>query len=292
MEERFINENFINEFEEVEHDDILAIDELIFNDFKRKIEDDIDDDIIFLNDDDLLNESDEISIEQAIIDYKNGCEEAFDYIFSIYKPKLQRFANRMNDDDLAQELSIVLYRAVLKYNPSAGAKFNTFFWKCARNHIGTQKIRKMALKRGGNKNNNDELLLRLKQKEKNGEELTVEEQNLLIKLEEKAKPVKTMSLQATFDTKDSSVEIGKFIEDKSFKNQYSEVIFKVDLEAIRKSKLLKEKEYKAIQMIIQGYTLEEIGKELDNISAPAVHVMLRRLGKKKNIQAKLREMLY
>lgn len=270
----------------VESGSIGELDQLIFEDFKQRLGGGTE---LNIEEADFENESDEISLEQAVQDYKNGIQEAFDYIFSIYKPRLERLGKRMNDDELAQDLSIVLFKAALAFSEKGGAKFNTFFWKCAQNHIGTQKIRKAAQKRGGNKKANSELLKALKAKEKSGLGLTLEEQHELTRLEEESRPTKTVSLQSTFDTKDSSVEIGSFIEDSNLKNQYKTSVLMTDLESL--SKTLKPNEYKAIQMIIDGYTLEEIGKELKGITAPAVHVMLRRLGQKKNIIPRLREIL-
>lgn len=273
----------------ISEDTLSTIDDEIMADFQKRLagnEDEVD---IYDLQDEIDEDFEDLTLETAVDDFKNGNQDAFDYIFMFYRPKLENVARKMNDEDLSQELAIVLYKAALSFNPNAGAKFNTYFWKCAQNHIGTQKIRQGAQKRGGSKHANNEELLELKTKEKNGGSLTTEEQTKLLKLEENAKPTKTVSLQATFDTKDNSVEMGAFVEDKTYKNQYKEANLRVDLDALTGQ--LKDKEIRAIDMIIDGYTLEEIGKELGNITAPAVHVMLRRLGKKKNIEGKLREML-
>lgn len=278
-----LGENVISE------DSLTAIDDEIMADFQKRLLDDNEEVDIYDLQDEIEEDYDELTLETAVADFNNGDQDAFDYIFMFYRPKLENVARKMNDEDLSQELAIVLYKAALSFNHNAGAKFNTYFWKCAQNHIGTQKIRQGAQKRGGSKHAQNEELLELKAKEKNGEALTTLEQKRLLKLEENAKPTKTISLQATFDTKDNSVEMGAFIEDKTYKNQYKEANLKVDLTSLGGQ--LKEKEIKAIDMIIKGYTLEEIGAELGNITAPAVHVMLRRLGKKKNIESKLREML-
>lgn len=281
----FIGQNELGA-EAVKDESLFSLDDLIFDDFKSRLTNEPEVEVNEFEDGD---SQELLSLEQAVEDFNKGNQDAFDYIFMYYKPKLERQARRMNDEDLSQELAIVLYNAALSYKQGSNAKFNTFFWKCAQNHIGTKKIRKGAQKRGGSKNANKQELLDLKAKEKNGEALSREEQDRLLKLEEEAKPTKTISLQATFDTKDSAVEMGAFIEDKNYSNQYGDSRLKIDLEVLSES--LKDKEMKAINMIIDGYTLEEIGKELGNITAPAVHVMLRRLGKKKNIQPKLREIL-
>ena len=106
----------------------------------------------------------------------------------MYRPKLERLSYRKNDEDLVQELSIILLKAIDTYDKTAGAKFNTYFWKCARNHIGTLNIRKSAKKRTA----------------EFGE----------------------VSFQQSVSVKDSETEVGDFVEDKESTLDYDDSIFK------------------------------------------------------------------
>lgn len=262
------NENN-TQFEQKEVNSLESFDDIIFKDFEERLSkipelEDLDADDIKKN------------IEQAVLDYHSGIKEAFDYIYLHYEPILKRLAQRRNDDELAQELGIVLYNAVEKFNLSAGVKFNTFFWTCAQNHIGTQKIRRNAQKRSGSKK-----ITNMVMNEETGE------------LEEVVEIVKTkvVSLQSTVNSKDSEVEMGSFVESTTFKNQYQESDLNICLQQLAQSNLLKEKELEAIRLIISGEKLADIGQKLGGITAPAVHVMLRRLGEKKNVRNILKEML-
>jgi len=226
-----------------------SIDEILFDDFERKLEEEEGD--VDLEDLEQLA-SEEVSLERAVQDYQSGCYEAFDYLYNYYKPIFDRVGYRHNDEDLSQELSVVLYRAALTYNVTAGeAKFNTYYWKCARNHMGTLRIRKNAKKR------------------------TAEHG--------------IVSIQQSFNTKDSDVELGAFIEDPDCDKTYNHKIFQVILEE-KVYPFLKEDEITAVKMIMQGFTLEEIGKQLGGITAPAVHVKFRRLANKKNVGKQLQEL--
>jgi RNA polymerase sigma factor (sigma-70 family) len=189
------------------------------------------------------NNNSDIKLEQAVKDYRNGCEEAFNYIFKYYKPKLERLAYRKNDDELSQELLIVLHKAVNTYDNSMRAKFNTYFWKCAQNHMGVLKIKRNAKKRTA----------------KYGE----------------------VSMNKKFDTGDGKIGYERFISDDTIKLDYKKATFYSILEE-KIYPYLKESEKETINLYLEGLTLEEIGEEL-GITAPAVHVKLRRMADKKRI---------
>lgn len=237
----------------------LTIDERIYNSFENKLND---------QDSELDNEEIEdvavaipfvngfqVPLEDAVQDYqdfekgKGGTQDAFDFIYDHYKPKLERLAWRKNDEDLAQELSIVLLRAIQTFDINGGAKFNTYYWKCARNHIGTLNIRKNAKKR------------------------TAE--------------YGVISMQQSFNTKDSEVEFGTFVEDKDAETVYEQKMFRMILES-NVYPYLKKNEVTAVKMLLDGYTLEEIGFALGGITAPAVHVKFKRLAVKKHVGKQLR----
>lgn len=224
------------------------IDEAILGDFEQRFamkDKDIDEEAVE------VNSEDQMKLETAVREYQNGISESFDYIYGFYRPKLERLGYRKNDEDIVQELSIVLLKAIETYDKSAGAKFNTYFWKCARNHIGTLNIRKSAKKR------------------------TAE--------------FGIVSMQQSLNTKDSEAEIGDFIEDKECAMDYDESIFKMFL-AENVYEHLKENEVKAIEMLLLGYTLEEIGSALGGITAPAVHIKFRRLKDKKVVGKHLKQL--
>lgn len=246
------------------------IDEIMFEDFKRNLkEEEIE-----------LKEIPEVKtkfdIENAVYDFLNGEDDAFDYIYGHYRPILDRLSYRKNDDELSQELSIVLYHAVQKFDILAGVKFNTFFWTCAQNHIGTQNIRKNAQKRSGAQKVEKIVI----------NELTGEEEVVIEVIK-----TKVVSLQSTLKNKDSETEVGNFVESKFAKQDYRNSNLEMSFKQISDLGLINEKEMTAIKMVTQGATLAEIGQVLGNITAPAVHVMLRRLGKKKQIGNHLREIL-
>lgn len=247
-----------------------TLDEIIFEDFKNNLESEN----LDLND--VKAETGKAHLEQAVYDYLNGEESAFDYIHEHYRPVLERLAWRKNDEDIAQELSIVLYHAVQKFDVLAGVKFNTFFWTCAQNHIGTQNIRKNAQKRSGAKKISKTVI-----NEITGEEEVVEE---VVK-------TKVVSLQTTLKNKDSETEVSNFVESEFAKADYKKANLSIALDELLRAGLISQDEKIAIEMVSNDATLVEIGEKLGNITAPAVHVKLRRLGKRKAVAPLLREIL-
>ncbi|MFW6008068.1 MAG: RNA polymerase sigma factor [archaeon] len=243
-------------------DSVKTTDELIYESFEENLEDedfDFDEDFEDYEDYDVdVDLSDlPIPLEQAAKDYQDAIEgeirnNSFNYIYNHYKPKLERLGYRKNDDELAQELTIVLERAANTFDSNGGAKFNTYFWKCARNHMGTLNIRRNAKKR-------------------TAEHGTVSMQQ---------------KVSLTYNTE---TEIGDFIEDDSITETYDKSIFYYTLEN-EVFPYLKENEVVAIKMHLQGHTLEEIGQALGGITAPAVHVKLRRLAQKKVVGRQLRDL--
>lgn len=71
-----------------------------------------------------------------------------------YQSKIHTFARNSyhqipgySIDDMEQETLIVLWKCVQRYNPDAGATFNTFFWQSARNNISDMTSKAMTQKR-------------------------------------------------------------------------------------------------------------------------------------------------
>lgn len=63
----------------------------------------------------------------------------FEMAQRIYRPKIEAFAHQKfrtlpgtDPDDLVSELLEVLWLCTNTYNPNKGAKFNTYFWECAK----------------------------------------------------------------------------------------------------------------------------------------------------------------
>jgi len=61
---------------------------------------------------------------------------------AVYQRKIHTAASRaykqlpgFATEDVEQELLEVLWHCVAEYDPNNGAKFNTYFWQCARNKI-------------------------------------------------------------------------------------------------------------------------------------------------------------
>ena len=90
----------------------------------------------------------EIELENLVIDYQtNHNDDVFQEIFTKYKPKFERCSRRMNNEDIVQELSIALLSACRTFKKDHKAKFNTYFWSIARNHLGLLRTQKLAYKR-------------------------------------------------------------------------------------------------------------------------------------------------
>lgn len=196
------------------------------------------------------NSLDENSIEYKVIQYQNGNEKFFNEIFDKYKPILERVAKRKGNNDLFGELIEVLWTAVKTFKVEYGVKFNTYYWKCANNHLGILSIRKNAKKR--------------------------QSDNMAISLNK--------SIGGDNDT-----DIETFIEDKSSCNEMENILFNTFLEENIFPKI-SESEVTTIKMLLDGFTLEEIGKSLGGLTASGIHVKLRRLAKKPVIGKQLKEL--
>lgn len=78
------------------------------------------------------------SIEEAVGDFRAGCEEAFDYVYRYFKPKIEYMAyskSPQKSTDLISEINLQLLKCMKTYK-FGGVKFNTYFWRCAQNAVG------------------------------------------------------------------------------------------------------------------------------------------------------------
>lgn len=192
-----------------------------------------------------------ITLDEAVLDYRNGINDAFELIYSHYKPIFDRVAGRRNDEDLVQELSIILIHCIKHFKEDSNNKFNTFFWHCAQNHIRMLHNKDNALKRKVNK--------------------------------------EATSIYKPILTDEKNLELIDIIKDDNSNKDYNTVLNNTILQN-NIFKNLKQDEVIACKMIMDGYTLEEIGKRLNNITAPAVYVKLKRIGNKKEIRQALEQL--
>lgn len=197
------------------------------------------------------NKLNENSIEYKILKYQQGDESMFDEIFNEYKSKLERVSIRKGNKELFGELIEALWSAVKTFKIEYGVKFNTYYWKCANNHLGILNIRKNAKKRQANNN--------------------------------------IISLSKIINNSDNETNIENFIEDKNSNNEFNNSLFNIFLEKNIFPKI-SDSEIKTINLILEGYTLEEIGKKLGGLTAAAIHVKLRRLAKKPCVRKQLKEL--
>lgn len=202
---------------------------------------------------DKIKEDKDIKINKLIQEYQQTKNELiFNEIYHMYEPLINNMARAKDTIELSysSELSLALYNAVINFNVDnvTNANFNTFFLRCAQNQINVINNSLNAQKRIANKN--------------------------------------TISLQmnnSTSDNKEATLE--DILEDIQSENTFNDIEFNMVLESIMKH--LKDDEKKAVNLLLKGYTLKEIGDELNNITAPAVFTKLRRLRNNKKIRKEL-----
>lgn len=239
-------------------------DEDIEDDFEEDYEEDFEDEEDFtysdkkcnkIIDELTLNEDSKVKIghlENAVIEYRNGNDEAFNYIYEHYRPIMKRYSERTNNYELGIEfLDIVLLNAVRTFNENVGTKFNTYFWRCARGHAACH--------------------------------------NKMARAQKRAADMNSMSLEENISDKNSSeLKFEKIIDDKNVvkENRISEL--KLVINSFEN--ILTKNEKIILLKLIDNYTLEEIGKTL-GITAAAVCMAAKRIAKKEHIAKHLREVL-
>ena len=85
---------------------------------------------------------------------------------------------------------------------------------------------------------------------------------------------------------DAQLELSEIVPDESVDREFTNADFRVFMEQ-QIFEHLSESDRDAINYYLEGYTLDEIGKKLDNVSAPAVYIKLKRLKDKKYIGEKI-----
>ena len=183
-------------------------------------------------------------------------EEAFNNIYKIYEHHIENKAKKEDNINInyASECNLALYNAVMNFDVDnkTNASFNTFFFKCIKNQINVINNNLNAKKREANKN--------------------------------------TISIQMNnSDGENKETTLEDIIEDKNQEISFKNIEFNIILQNLLNK--LKDDEKKAINLVIEGYSLKEIGEILGNITAPAIFTKLRRLRNKKSIQKELDALL-
>lgn len=249
VDEDLIEEDLlVDELEDNNSIEEMELSDIFFKDFKENMQKEIIENEIDLDD------LPEITLEQAVGDFRNGIQEAFDHIYGYYEPKLIRWGKRYNNEELGIELlHIVLLNAVNAFDNTAGAKFNTYFWACAHNYVNVHKKRNDAKKRQHYKN--------------------------MISLQQKY----------VYKGGSSETDLEKTIEDTNDNQQKNINELKLAINSLEP--FLKKNELTILLRIVDNDKLEEIGDEL-GVTAAAVCMALKRLGGKKKVASKLKEILY
>jgi RNA polymerase sigma factor (sigma-70 family) len=205
------------------------------------------------------NKSKDDKLNGLIKEYqKTRNEDVFAQIYKIYEPIILNMSKGKDEVNInyESELNLALFNAVLNYDTEnrTNATFKTYFIKCAKNQVNVINLGLNAQKRKSMKG-----CLSMQSNNKineKGEELTLE----------------------------------NVIEDVSAANSFQEIERNAVLDTVMS--LLRDDEKKAVTLIMQGYTLKEIGEKLGNISAPAIHSKLKRLANNSVIAANIASLRY
>ena len=186
------------------------------------------------------------SLDQKVLKYNESQDEdIFNEIYNKYLSKFKYMAFKMNNEDIIQELSLVLVNAIKMFKTDTTATFNTFFWACAKNHLGVLNHHNWAKKRAVN--------------------------NYLLSLD---KPI--------ISEEGAEIELGNFIEDPASEIRFEDINFSAFLEA-NIYPLLHPSEEFTIRKFLEGYSPEEIGKMI-HTSTQNIHAKLKRLRTKSELR--------
>ena len=199
------------------------------------------------------------SIEQLVVQYRNENDnlkkdDIFQKIYSNYKYKFNRIAYKLRNEDLSQELCIALLKAINTYKEHGSkAKFNTYFWKVAQNHIGIINYYNRAIKRVP----------------------------LL--------PLLYLDQPIIMDNSFDAITLGDIIEDDAVTQQFHEL----DLYMFLEQEIfpnLPDRHIQIIKLYLLGYTMREICRIL-NITQSSVQNCLKYIQANKNICQKFADYL-
>ena len=182
------------------------------------------------------------TIEEAVADYRNGCQDAFEYVYKYFEPKIRYMAktkgNCVCTEDLFSEITLQLFQCVKKYK-FGKIKFNTFFWRCAQNVVGMYYTRKNAQKR---KNEFGEVSLNLQPSDNDHNEL-----------------------------KD-------IIPDKNSENCFDDIQLECYLEKAIFPYLTDDRDKKIIKLLAQGYEITDMCNFV-HLSKQCIYIRMKRIRK-------------
>ena len=148
-------------------------------------------------------------------------------------------------------LDFVLFNAVTKFSSDRNTQFDTFFWKCANNHVKREIVTENTKKRAGRKND--------------------------------------ISLNKTVSYKDEvDLELGALLKDLTCEEEFELEELKMSINNLHYC--LKDTEANIILKLIDNYTIKDISEEM-GITSSGVCMVLKRLGKKINVKEELKNML-
>lgn len=191
-------------------------------------------------------------ITKLVMEYNNGNTRVYDDIYLYYKPVLERWGIRNKNQDMAEDLlDFVLFNAVTKFSSDKKTQFDTFFWKCANNHVKREIVTENTKKRAGRKND--------------------------------------ISLNKTVSYKDEvDLELGALLKDLTCEEEFELEELKMSINNLHYC--LKDTETNIILKLIDNYTIKDISEEM-GITSSGVCMVLKRLGKKINVKEELKNML-
>jgi RNA polymerase sigma factor (sigma-70 family) len=191
------------------------------------------------------------TIEDAVCDFRAGCNEAFDYVYRYFKPKIEYMAKSKSlskAEELIGEINMQLIKCMKTYK-FGGVKFNTFFWRCAQNTVGMYFTKLNAQKR-------------------------------INKFGEVSLSIKADSEQKT--------ELGDTIVDDRSADSYNKVLFNQTLEQSIYP-LLEEKDVNILKLCIKGIEIGEISKLL-NMTKAGIYLRIKKMKNNVALQKPLTEL--
>ena len=191
-------------------------------------------------------------ITKLVMEYNNGNTSVYDDIYLYYKPVLERWGIRNKNQDMAEDLlDFVLFNAVTKFSSDKKTQFDTFFWKCANNHVKREIVTENTKKRAGRKND--------------------------------------ISLNKTVSYKDEvDLELGALLKDLTCEEEFELEELKMSINNLHYC--LKDTETNIILKLIDNYTIKDISEEM-GITSSGVCMVLKKLDKKINVKKELKNML-
>ena len=195
-------------------------------------------------------------LNDLVMQYKNIIDEnqkndIFNQIYDHYKAKFSKIAFKLKNEDIIQELSIALLKAIDTYDNTKATKFNTYFWKIAQNYIGIINYYNNASKRMP------------------------------------TLPLIYLDQPVVVDGSNESVQLGEVIEDINVTNENKDIDFYIFLETDIFINLPLVHTI-IIKLFLCGYTMTEIANLL-NTNASTIQNKIRSIRSNKIVYNKFAE---